>query len=1074
MWIVRLALRRPYTFIVMALFLVLGGVYVTRKTPTDILPEVDIPVISVVWTYGGLPAQQMEQQITQFSEYSLSGNVSDIKTLQSESFDGVSVIRLFLHPGADVPAAMAQVTAASQTILRRMPPNTIPPIILRYTASSVPILQIAFSSDSLSESEIYDHVNQRVRTMLSVVQGTRFPLPSGGKTRQIAVDLDLAALRAHGLSPSEVNLAISAQNLTLPTGAAKIGEREYRVSLNSSPEAIAALNEIPIRTSGGRPVYVKDVAHVHDGYAVQTNIARRDGKRSVVLSVMKTGGASTTEVASRVKAMVPTIQAAAPKGLDVELLSDQSTFVTRAIDGLVVEGVIAALLTATMILLFLGSFRSTIIVAISIPLSVIVALLCMRALGQTINVMTLGGLALAVGILVDDATVEIENIHRNLAMGKPLTRAILDGAQQIAVPAFVASLCISIVFVSVVFLEGPAKFIFLPMGMAVAFSVMASYLLSRTLVPTLVKYLLAAEVAAHAEHGSRPRGFFGRIHDGFNARFERLRARYVGLLGWALAHKKTMFAAFGVAVLAAAALAPFVGRDFFPSVDAGQVRLHVTAPPGTRIEETERWFSRVEEKIREIVPDQDRASILDFIGMPGGYNLSITDSSNVSSADGEILVTLTRSRSRSTQDTVRALRAELPRAFPELSFYFQPADMVTQILNFGLPSPIDVQVSGVKRDATLAVAKELEADLRKVPGAVDVHLHQVVAAPRLHIDVDRLRATEAGLTERDVAANLLLTVSSSSQVNPTFWTDATTGNAYPVALQVPEYRVDSIDTLSTLSLPTPLVPGGQKLLVDLADIERKTTPVFVSHTNIQPTYNVRADVQDSDLGTVTSRLDALVTKYRAKLPPGATISVRGQADSMRAGFASLGVGLAFAALLVYALMVINFQSWKLPFIILMALPGAAVGIVFMLFATRTTFSIPSLMGAVMSIGVATANSILIVTFANEQRASGMSAAEAALEAGSVRLRPVMMTALAMLIGMLPMSLGLGEGGEQNAALGRAVIGGLIGATVATLGFVPVVYSALAATWKPAERDPHLEDSAEAGEPNGVPAPAEAA
>jgi multidrug efflux pump subunit AcrB len=1077
MWIVRLALRRPYTFVVMALLLVLSGVYVTRKTPTDILPEVDIPVISVVWTYGGLPAQQMEQQITQFSEYSLSGNVSDIKAVQSDSFDGVSVIRLFLHPGADVPAAMAQVTASSQTVLRRMPPNTVPPIILRYTASSVPILQLAFSSETLSESEIFDHVNQRVRTMLSVVQGTRFPLPSGGKVRQIAVDLDPAALRAHGLSPSDVNIAISAQNLTLPTGAAKIGEREYRVSLNSSPEAIAALNEIPIRTSSGRSVFVKDVAHVHDGYAVQTNIARRDGKRSVVLSVMKTGGASTTEVAKRVREMVPTIKASAPKGLEVELLSDQSTFVTRAIDGLVVEGIIAALLTAMMILLFLGSFRSTIIVAVSIPLSVIAALLCMRALGQTINVMTLGGLALAIGILVDDATVEIENIHRNLAMGKPLTRAILDGAEQIAVPAFVASLCISIVFVSVVFLEGPAKFIFLPMGMAVAFSVMASYLLSRTLVPTLVKYLLAGELEAHraAVHGRR--GFFARIHDAFNDRFERLRARYVGLLGWALAHRKTMFAVFGVTVLAAAALAPFVGRDFFPSVDAGQIRLHVTAPPGTRLEETERWFSRVEDKIREVVPEKDRESILDFIGMPGGYNLSITDSSNVSSADGEILVTLAHARSRSTQDTVRALREQLPREFPELSFYFQPADMVTQILNFGLPSPIDVQISGVKRDATLAIAKELEADLRKVPGAVDVHLHQIVAAPKLHIDVDRLRAAEVGLTARDVAANLLLTVSSSSQVSPTFWTDGATGNSYPVALQVPEYRVDSIDALETVSLPTPGAhgaPGGQKLLVDLAGIQRKNTPVFVSHTNVQPTYNVRADVQDADLGTVTASLDQLVTKYRAKLPPGATISVRGQADSMRQGFASLGIGLAFAALLVYALMVVNFQSWKLPFIILMALPGAAVGIVFMLFATQTTFSIPSLMGAVMSIGVATTNSILVVTFANEQRATGMSAIEAALEAGSVRLRPVMMTALAMLIGMLPMSLGLGEGGEQNAALGRAVIGGLVGATLATLVLVPLVYSVLAAKWKPAERDPHLEEPAEAAAPNGEAVQVEAA
>jgi multidrug efflux pump subunit AcrB len=1071
MWIVRLALRRPYTFVVMALLIVLAGGYVIKKTPTDILPEVDIPVISVVWTYGGLPAQQMEQQITQFSEYSLSGNVSDIKALQSDSFDGVSVIRLFLHPGADVSAAMAQVTAASQTILRRMPPGVIPPIILRYTASSVPILQLAFSSDTLSESEIFDHVNQRVRTALSVIPGTRFPLPSGGKARQIAVDLDQAALRAHGISPSDVNLAISAQNLTLPTGAAKIGDREYRVSLNSSPEAIAALNDIPIRTSsaGARPVYVRDVAHVHDGFAVQTNIARRDGKRSVVLSVMKTGSASTTEVAGRVKELLPVIRASAPKGLDVELLSDQSTFVTRAIDGLVVEGVIAGLLTATMILLFLGSLRSTLIIAVSIPLSVIVALMCMRALGATLNVMTLGGLALAVGILVDDATVEIENIHRNLAMGKPLTRAILDGAQQIAVPAFVASLCISIVFVSVVFLEGPAKFIFLPMGMAVAFSVMASYLLSRTLVPTLVKYLLKNEVHGHA-NGVAPRGMLARVHHGFNVGFERVRARYVGFLGWALTHRKTVFGAFGVAVLAAGALVPFVGRDFFPTVDAGQVRLHVTAPPGTRIEETERWFSRVEDKIRQVVPASDRESVLDFIGTPGGYNLSITDSSNVSSADGEILITLAHKRSRSTESVVRALRHDLPREFPELSFYFQPADMVTQILNFGLPSPIDVQISGNKRDATLAAAKQLEGELRMVPGAVDVHLHQIVSAPRLHIDVDRLRASEVGLTERDVASNLLLLVSSSSQVSPTFWTDGNTGNAYPVALQVPEYRVDSIDALSTLSIPT--VRGDQKLLVDLAGINRKTTAVFVSHTNIQPTYDVRADVQDADLGKVTASLDKIVDKVRAKLPPGATIAVKGQADSMKQGFSSLGLGLAFAALLVYALMVVNFQSWKLPFIILMALPGAGVGIVFMLFATSTTFSIPSLMGAVMSIGVATANSILVVTFANEQRLAGMSALDAALEAGSVRLRPVMMTALAMLIGMVPMSLGLGEGGEQNAALGRAVIGGLVGATVATLVFVPVVYSALAAKWHAPERDPDLEDAGAAG--HMIPTPAEAA
>lgn len=1050
MWIVRLALRRPYTFVVMALMLLLSGVWVVRETPTDVLPEVDIPVISVVWTYTGLPAQQMEQQITLFSEYSLSGNVSDIQQIQSESFDGVSVIRLFLHPDADVAAAMAQVTAASQTIVRRMPPGIVPPLILRYSASSVPILQLAFSSDTLSEAEIFDHVNQRVRTMLSVIRGTRFPLPSGGKFRQIAVDLDPAALRAHGVSPADVSTAISAQNLTLPTGAAKIDDREYRISLNSSPEAIAALNDVPLRSRTGESLFVRDVAHVHDGFAIQTNIARRDGTRSVVLSVMKTGDASTTDVAERVKAMVPTIRAAAPEGLEVELLSDQSTFVRRAIDGLLVEGLIAMLLTAAMILLFLGSMRATLLVAVNIPLSVIISLLGLHAIGATINVMTLGGLALAVGILVDDATVEIENIHRNLAMGKPLTRAILDGAQQIAVPAFVASLCISIVFVSVVFLEGPAKFIFLPMGLAVAFAVMASYLLSRTLVPTLAKYLLSDD------HGAAPgRGVFARVHQGFEAGFERFRSHYVDLLAWALARRKTVFVTFGLVLAATVALVPFVGRDFFPQVDAGQVRLHVTAPPGTRIEETERWFSRVEDRIREVVPAEDRQSILDFIGIPSGYNLSITDSSNVGSADGEILLTLNPERSISTAEIVRELRDVLPREFPELSFYFQPADIVTQILNFGLPSPIDVQISGAQRDATLKTARALEAELRAVPGVVDVHLHQVTAAPRLHIDVDRLRAAEVGLTERDVASNLLLLVSSSTQVNPTFWTDPRTGFAYPVALQVPEYRVDSVDAVAGLSMAT--ADGEQKLLMDVADIERATTPVFLSHANVQPTYNVRADVQDTDLGAATAQIEAILERWRAELPPGATITLRGQAESMQVGFTRLGLGLAFAALLVYALMVVNFQSWKLPFIILTALPGAAVGIVFTLFATGTTFSIPSLMGAVMSIGVATANSILVVTFANEQRGLGRSATAAALEAGRVRLRPVLMTAMAMFIGMLPMSLGLGEGGEQNAALGRAVMGGLVGATLATLGFVPVVYSVLAAKWRPPVVDPDLED-----------------
>ncbi|MFO0675210.1 MAG: efflux RND transporter permease subunit [Polyangiaceae bacterium] len=1056
MWIVRLALRRPYTFVVMAILLLLSGAFVVRKTPTDILPEVDIPVISVVWTYGGLPAQQIEQQITQFSEYSLSGNVADVKAIQSESYDGVSVIRVFMQPGVDVAAAMAQVTAVSQTIVRRMPPGTQPPVIVRYTASSVPIVQLVFTSDTMSEAEVFDHVNQRVRTMLSVVRGTRFPLPAGGKFRQISVDLDLAAVRAHGISPIDVSTAISAQNLALPTGSAKIGEREYRVTLNSSPEAIAALNDIPIKRADGRTVYVRDVAFVHDGFAVQTNLARRDGKRGVVLSVLKTGGASTTEVANRVKEMIPTIRAAAPPGLELELLSDQSTFVTRAIDGLLIEGLIAALLTATMILVFLGSFRSTIIVAISIPLSVTAALLGMRMLGETINVMTLGGLALAVGILVDDATVELENVHRNLAMGKPLTRAILDGAEQIAVPAFVASLCISIVFVSVVFLEGPAKYIFRPMGMAVGFSVMASYFLSRTLVPTLVLYLLRAEVEAHGSH--REPGLFGRLQAKFEEAFEKFRAGYVGLLEWCLDHRKSVFVAFGLAAAFAAFLVPHVGRDFFPNVDGGQVRLHVSAPPGTRIEETERWFSEVEHEIRELVPANDRKSILDLIGMPGGYNLAMTDSGNVSSSDGEILMALDEKRTTPTEDIVRTLRAELPKKFPELSFYFMPADIVTQILNFGLPSPIDVQVSGARRDATYAAARELERELKTIPGTVDVHLHQVVSAPRLHVEVDRLRANEAGVTERDVASNLLLAVSSSSQVSPTYWTEPTTGNAYSVAVQVPDWRIDSIDSIATISIMT---SRGPRLLVDLVDVSRKTTPVFVSHVNVQPTFNVRAAVEDVDLGSVTGGIDRIVSKIQKTLPPGSSIAVRGQVDSMKEGFVSLGLGLAFAALLVYGIMVVNFQSWRDPFLILMALPGAAIGIVIALFVTRTTFSIPSLMGAVMSIGVATANSILIVSFANDERTRGLDARAAALEAGRVRLRPVLMTALAMLIGMLPMSLGFGEGGEQNASLGRAVIGGLSGATFATLFFVPLVYSVLAV--KPSHRnlDPEL---AEPGDP----------
>jgi multidrug efflux pump subunit AcrB len=1038
MWIVKLALRRPYTFVVASLLVVILGALTIRETPKDIFPTIDIPVVSIVWTYTGLSTQDMEKQITTFSEFSTSFAVNNIKSIESQTLNGVAVVKIYFQPGVDVAAAVAQVTAVSQTILRRMPPGTTPPSVIRYSASSVPILQLALSSDTMSESELYDYGIYRVRQQLAVVQGTTLPLPYGGAPRQIMVDLDPPALLAKGLSAQEVSAALNAQNLTLPTGTAKIGRREYTVSLNSSPDAIDALNNIPIRRVGGSMVFVRDVAHVHDGFAVQTSVVRRDGRRSVLLTVLKNGDASTLDVANRVKALLPTLRASAPHGLEIELLTDQSTFVSRAVSGVVVEGIVAAALTALMILLFLGSWRSTLIVTVSIPLSILIALLALRALGHTLNIMTLGGFALAVGILVDDATVEIENIHRNLAMGKRLRKAILDGAQQIAVPAFVATLSISIVFVSVLFLDGAPKYLFTPMALAVGLSVMASYFLSRTVVPTMVQYLLPAEVeAGHAD----TTGAWGRFHEAFNDGFERVRERYVQALEWTLTHRRAVFAVFGVAGAAAAILLPFVGRDFFPKVDAGQIRLHVTAPAGTRIEETEHYFKEVEDAIRRIIPERERSVVLDNIGVPQGINLAVTETSTISSADGEILVNLRPDKRRGTASYMREMRRRLPQEFPELSFYFQPADIVSQILNFGLSAPIDIQVAGLRREETYRAARAIEARVSRVPGAVDVHLHQVVDAPRLHVTVDRTRAAEVGLTQRDVANNVLVSLASSILVTPNFWTDGRSGIAYPIAVQVPPRLVESVDDLRTTALVAPGVAMPQ-LLGDLASVERRPAPVVANHSNIQPTFNVRADVQDTDLGAVSEAIRRIVHEYEAKLPPGSSITLRGQVESMDTSFGRLGLGLVFAALLVYGVMVVNFQSWTDPFIIITALPGALVGIVWMLFVTQTTFSVPSLMGAIMTIGVATANSILMVTFANDQRHEGLDAVGAALAAGRTRLRPVLMTAAAMIIGMLPMSLGLGEGGEQNAPLGRAVIGGLLVATAATLFFVPTVYTVL--------------------------------
>jgi multidrug efflux pump subunit AcrB len=1041
MWIVRLALRRPYTFVVMGLAILLLGGFAIVTTPTDIFPEIEIPVVSVIWNYEGLTTEDMASRITTFSEYTISSAVSDVRSIESHTYPGVGVIKIYFQPNVNVEAALAQVTAVSQTILRRMPPGAVPPFILQYNASSVPIIQLALSSKTLSEAQLYDYGIYRIRQQIAPIQGITLPLPYGGKPRQIMVDLDPQALLAKSISAADVSNAVNLQNLTLPSGSVKLGPREYRVSLNSSPDAVAALNELPVKVVNGATVYLRDVAHVRDGFAVQTNIVRQDGRRSVLLTVIKKGGASTLTIVKQLKNLLPAIRAAAPPGLEVRELFDQSLFVRAAIAGVLTEGAIAACLTGLMILLFLGSWRSTLVVITSIPLSILTSLAILSAIGQTLNVMTLGGLALAVGILVDDATVEIENIHRNLGMGKRLVQAILDGAQQIATPAFVSTLSICIVFVPVVFLTGPAKYLFTPLALAVVFAMLASYLLSRTIVPTLVRYLLAGETHSPAASAHAAPGFFARIHDGFQRMFERLRAAYVGVLENALARRRPVFGVFAVVLMTGAALLPFVGRDFFPEVDTGQFRLHVRAPAGTRIEETEQVFADVEAAIRRVIPKDEIELVIDNIGQPQPINLAFTDSVTIGPSDGEILVALNPERHRPTARWMKTLRETLPREFPGVTFFFQPADMVSQILNFGLPAPIDVQITGFDQAATHAIALEVAARMARIPGAVDVHLHQVVNAPSLLVNVDRSRAAELGLTQRDVANNVLVTLSSSAVVAPNYWSDPRSGINYVVAVQTPQNRVDSVNTLMNTSV-TSGTTGPPRLLSSLATLERREVPAVLSHSNVQPVFDVYANVQDRDLGGVSVAVQRIAAELRPKLPPGHTVTVRGQVESMNSAFVRLGLGLIFAVVLVYLLMVVNFQSWLDPFIIITALPAGFCGIVWILFVTHTTFSVPALMGAIMSVGVATANSILVVTFANDQMLEGHDSRSAALAAGATRLRPVLMTALAMIIGMLPMSLGLGEGGEQNAPLGRAVIGGLLVATFATLFLVPLVYSVL--------------------------------
>ncbi|HEX4164024.1 MAG TPA: efflux RND transporter permease subunit, partial [Bryobacteraceae bacterium] len=1032
------------TFIVLSVLILILGITAVVSTPTDIFPKIDIPVVSVIWTYDGLPTTDMEKRVTTFSEFVMAV-VNDVKSIESQTLSGVSVIKIYFQPQVRIDAAMAQVTSAVQGIRFRMPPGINPPWILRFGADTVPIIQLALSSNTLSESALYDYGIFRVRQQLSTVPGTLLPAPYGGKVRQIMVDLDPQAMTAKNINPIDVSNAINNQNVTLPTGTVKVANRDYSITTNSSPKDAEALNRAPIKMVNGAPIHLRDIGHVHDGYAIQENSVRRDGNPAVLLSIMKTGSVSTLDIVNQIKNQIlPTTRAAAPPGMKISELFDQSIFVRASIQGVLREGIIAACLTAAMILLFLGSWRSTLIIAISIPLSILSSIIVLSAIGDTLNVMTLGGLALAIGILVDDATVTIENIHRHMGR-KPLYNAILEGASEIAGPTFISTLTICIVFVSVVFLTGPAKYLFTPMALAVVFAMLASYVLSRTLVPVLVNFLLRSEPAS--EHDNEPDGelssnLFTRIHQRFNQGYERVRARYTNALHWYLGNRKRSFWLTGAIMATPFLLLPFVGRDFFPNVDAGQLRLHVRAAAGTRLEQTRVIFSNVEHEIRRVIPPSELDLVLNNIGRsPETFNLAFGDGATIGPFDGEILVALKKEGHHPTEQYVKALRQRLPRIFPGLTFYFQPADIVSQILDFGLPAPLDVQVIGYGGPANYQIARQLQSRIRRIPGAVDVHIHQVLDGPSLHLDIDRTRAAEFGLTQQDVANSVYVSLSSSAQVSPNFWLDPKMGMTYMVAAQTPQYRVASLNAVQNTPIPTKT--GSTELLSNMATISHEVQPVNVNHRNVQPVFDVYANVQNSDLGAVTSKIQNVIKQLQGKLSPGNFIELRGEAASMQEAFARLGLGLLFAAMLVYLLMVVNFQSWLDPFIIITALPGAFCGIVWALFLTQTTLNVPSLMGAIMSIGVATANSILLVTFAKERSAVGIEPFEAAIEAGSTRLRPICMTALAMIIGMVPMALGLGEGGEQNAPLARSVIGGLTLATVATLFFVPLMYSVLA-------------------------------
>ena len=1038
--IVRIALGRPYTFVVLALLILIIGPLAALRTPTDIFPDIRIPVIGVVWQYTGLPPDQMSGRITTPFERALTTTVNDIEHIVANSYNGYGIVKIFFQPNVDIRTANAQVTAISQTLLKQMPPGATPPLILNYSASTVPILQLALSGEGLTEQNLADIGINQLRTPLVTVPGAAIPYPYGGKQRQIQIDLDPSALQARGLSGQDVANTLAAQNLITPVGTEKIGGFEYTVQLNNSPLKIAELGDLPIKTVNGAMVYIRDVATVRDGNPPQTNIVHVDGNRSVLMMVLKAGSVSTLDIIAGIKQKVQEYKSSLPDALKIGFIGDQSLFVRGAITGVAREGIIAAVLTSVMILLFLGSWRSTIIIATSIPLAVLGSITMLAAIGETLNIMTLGGLALAVGILVDEATVTIENINYHLEQGKEVEEAILDGANQIVVPAFVSLLCICIVFVPMFFLSGIARFLFVPMAEAVMFAMVWSFILSRTLVPTMAKYLLRPHLQHHEGDAPPSRNPLARFQRGFEAGFERFRAGYRDVLALALMHRPIFVSGFAVVVALSFLLVPYLGRNFFPSVDAGQILMHVRTQVGTRVEDAANQFADIQKVIRTVIPPDQIETMADNIGMPiSGINMTYNNTGVIGPQDGDVQIKLKEGHAP-TEDYVKALREKLPAQFPGLSFAFLPADIVNQILNFGAPAPIDIEVRGANLDGNFGYANKLLAQVRRIPGVADARIQQSARSPSFNVDVDRTRAQYVGLTERDVANSMVVNLAGSSQVAPTYYLDPNNGVSYSIVMQTPQYQLDSLSSLETLPMtsatgsPTPVILGG------IANITRTTSNAVVSQYDIQSMVQIYATPQGRDLGSVAADIRNTIAANAKELPKGSTVALVGQVQTMESSFSGLLFGLLGAVVLIYLLIVVNFQSWSDPFVIITALPAALAGIVWMLFTTQTTLSVPALTGAIMCMGVATANSVLVISFARERYAELGDPIAAALEAGFVRIRPVMMTALAMIIGMLPMALGLGEGGEQNAPLGRAVIGGLLFATVATLMFVPVVFS----------------------------------